>query len=198
MSVKINPKSLKGPWDGGYALDLHTLSSTFIGHDNFGHARYDTEYSEVGGLLYRLKSKSDQDAVPLLVDAIEQFWGMTSRLEIDLIVPVPPSKARKYQPVILVATALSERLNIPLCIECLSKVKQTGQLKDVLQYDKRMEALKNAFAADPVQTAGKNILLFDDLFRSGATVSTITTALKSEGQAKAVYLLTLTRTRSNA
>ncbi len=41
-------------------------------------------------------------------------------------------------------------------------------------------------------TAGKNILLFDDLFGSGATVSHITEALKEKGDAAAVYLLTLT------
>jgi predicted amidophosphoribosyltransferase len=41
-------------------------------------------------------------------------------------------------------------------------------------------------------------LLFDDLYRSGATASAITTLLKREGKAKAVRLLTLTRTRSKS
>ena len=38
-----------GPWNGGYALDLHTYSATPIGHDAYGHLRFDTEYSPVGG-----------------------------------------------------------------------------------------------------------------------------------------------------
>ena len=61
-----------------------------------------------------------------------------------------------------------------------------------------METLKDAFAVAPEQTEGKEILLFDDLYRSGATVSAITALLKNEGKAKAVRVLTLTQTRSNS
>jgi len=61
-----------------------------------------------------------------------------------------------------------------------------------------MEALEGAFSVDPARAEGKEILLFDDLYRSGATVSTITNLLKKEGKAKAVWLLTLTRTRSKS
>ena len=145
----MKPRKLRGPWDGGYALDIHTVSSTFLGYDGAGNARYDTIYSPVGELLYRLKSRNDLTAVPPLVDAIEAFWKISPRPRIDLIVPAPPSKTRKYQPVILVATALSERLKVPLCTGCLSKVKKTCQLKDVLEHDKRMEALRDAFAVSP-------------------------------------------------
>jgi len=31
MSVVINPRRLHGPWNDGYALDFHTLQSTFSG-----------------------------------------------------------------------------------------------------------------------------------------------------------------------
>lgn len=163
MSVEINPKPLTGPWDGGYALDLHTLSSTPTGYDSYGHMQFDTTYSAVGGLLYRLKSKGDPSVVPSLVEAIESFWALSSRPSIDLIVPVPPTKRRKYPPVLLVATALSERLGVPLCTDCVVKVKQTAQLKDLVEYDKRVAALEGAFTVDPGHTEGRHILLFDDL-----------------------------------
>jgi predicted amidophosphoribosyltransferase len=55
-----------------------------------------------------------------------------------------------------------------------------------------MEALKDAFTASPEQAAGKTLLLFDDLYGSGATVGHIVEVLKNQGGAKAVYLLTLT------
>jgi predicted amidophosphoribosyltransferase len=186
VGVEINPKPLSGPWDGGYALDLHTLSSTPIGYDSYGHLQFDTTYSAVGGLLYRLKSKGDPSVVPSLVEAIESFWALSPRPSIDLIVPVPPTKQRKYPPVLLVATALSERFGVPLCTDCIVKVKQPAQLKDLVEYDKRMAALEGAFTVDPGRTEGKNILLFDDLYRSGATVSAITNLLKKDGRAKAV------------
>ena len=37
MSIEINPRRLRGPWDDGYALDVHTRSSTFLGYDQYGH-----------------------------------------------------------------------------------------------------------------------------------------------------------------
>ncbi len=42
---------------------------------------------------------------------------------------------------------------------------------------------------------GRNILLFDELYQSGATLNAITQALKNKGKAKEVYALTLTITR---
>ena len=71
-----------GVWDteavrrsDGYALDLHTLSSTPLGHDSYGHLRFDTTYSAVGELLYRLKSKADPSVVPSLVDCDRELLG---------------------------------------------------------------------------------------------------------------------------
>ena len=46
----------------------------------------------------------------------------------------------------------------------------------------------------PELTAGKKLLLFDDLHGSGATVGHIVEVLKSPGRAKAIYLLTLKKT----
>jgi len=65
-------------------------------------------------------------------------------------------------------------------------------LKDITDYDKRAEALKEAFTVATELTTGKNLLLFDDLHGSGATVGHIVEVLKNPGRAKAVYLLTLT------
>jgi len=53
--VEINPKIITGCWTEGFALDFHTLSSEFIGDDEYGHPQFDTKRSEIGELLYRLK-----------------------------------------------------------------------------------------------------------------------------------------------
>ncbi len=34
---------LEGNWKNGIAYDLHTLSSTYLGQNEFGHDRYDTK-----------------------------------------------------------------------------------------------------------------------------------------------------------
>ena len=192
MSVEIKPRRLPGgPWIQGYALDVHMLSSTFIGYDQNGRARFDSLRSPVGELLYRLKYQQDRAVIDQLAEAAEGFLR-TWKPPIEAIVPVPPSLPRRSQPVIAVATALAERVQIPLWTSCLSKVKKTPQLKDIVEYDKRTEALRDAFAVTTDQTAGKTLLLFDDLYGSGATVGNIAEVLKGQGGAKAVYLLTLT------
>ena len=191
MSVEINPRRLQGPWADGYALHVHTLSSTYLG-DEFGHPTFDTKRSPVGELLYQLKYRNDQTAVDPLGEAAESFVKTTWRVPIDAIVPVPPSNLRKVQPVMVVAEALAARLGIQVCTGCLTKVKRTPQLKDITDYDKRKEVLTGAFAVAPDLTAGKTLLLFDDLHGSGATVAYIVELLKNTGRAKAVYLLTLT------
>ncbi|MFN0166603.1 MAG: hypothetical protein ACKV22_09230 [Bryobacteraceae bacterium] len=96
-----------------------------------------------------------------------------------------------------VAVSISDRCGIPLCDSCvtITKVKSTAQLKDVFELAKRTELLQDAFAVDRAMTSGKKILVFDDLYRSGATAGTISRLLASEGGAKAVYLPTLTQTR---
>lgn len=190
--VKINPKRLYGPWDVGYALDKHTVSSVFLGNNERGHAEFETTRSEVGELLYRLKYRQDKATIEPLAYTAANFPRDNWVLPIDLIIPAPPSYSRPVQPVKVIAEVLSNRLGIPLGANCLKKVKQTPQLKDIIGYDKRREILADAFAVHTKTTAGKNVLLFDDVFGSGATVWYITETLKKKGEAEAVYLLTLT------
>jgi competence protein ComFC len=126
------------------------------------------------------------------VRAAEEFINDIWRISVDAIVPVPPSKIRAFQPVQILAKALANRLKIPLCDGCLRKVKETPQLKDITDYNKRRDALSDAFAVAPELTTGRRLLLFDDLYGSGATVSHIAQILKGTGFARDVYLLTLT------
>ena len=189
---------MRGPWASGFALDWHTLSSTPIGNNQFGQMMFDTKRPPVGQLLYELKYGRTQteaqkrEIAAQLADTAAHFVQNTWRLAIDAIVPVPPSNVRKLQPVMVVAEVLAARLGVPVCTGCLTKVKQTLQLKDITDYDKRAEALKDAFTVAPELTAGKKLLLFDDLYGSGATVGHIVEVLKNPGRAKAVSLLTLT------
>ena len=37
--IEFNPKEIRGSWDQGYVLDVHTISSTMIGYNEFGGSR---------------------------------------------------------------------------------------------------------------------------------------------------------------
>jgi hypothetical protein len=77
--VKYKPRKIYGCWAEGYVLDIHSTGSTLLGHNEFGHPQFETHRTEIGELLFRLKCRSDANAVKELVDAAEPFirqWGI--------------------------------------------------------------------------------------------------------------------------
>lgn len=195
--AKIAPRKLPGRWTDGYALDLHTLHSIPLGDDEYGHPRFDTKRTEIGELLYRLKYGGDQTVIAELVDAAAAFvvgWAEAAGLE--TLIPVPPSKKRAVQPALQIASALAAKLAIAYDPFAVSKAKETPELKNVSDYDERLSLLAGAHSIDSDRVAGKSILLFDDLYRSGATMNSVAALLLDTGKAAKVVALTLTRTRS--
>jgi competence protein ComFC len=196
MAVDINPKKLVGSWQDGYSLDVHTIESRLIGYNAFGHAEFSTKRSPLGELLFRLKYRSDRKCIEPIVETATNFLSAWD-IRPTLIVPVPPSNtARTHQPVLEIAKQLARHAELALCVECVKKIKKTPQIKDVIDLGERMDALAEAYAIDEEETSGKRILLFDDLYQTGSTLNTIARALKKDGRARTVYVLTLTRTRN--
>jgi competence protein ComFC len=195
--VSIKPQKITGAWDEGFALDIHTVSSTPIGYD--GHTVFDTKRSALGELLYRLKYQADKSVLDDILDTVVEFllekWKVVGSL--DLIVPMPPSDAkRRNQPVLDLARGLGSRTGVPVSEDALAKVKETPQLKNVYGYQERARLLNEAFEARNSLVQGKTVLLLDDLYRSGATLNAASQALRQRGKAKTIYVLALTRTRS--
>lgn len=193
--ANARPVKIPGRWRDGYALDYHTLSSAYLGDDEYGHPQFDTRRSEVGELLYRLKYHSDRSVIPELVAATAAFLASWNP-GMDTIVPVPPSRARAMQPVLLLGEALGKRLGVQFDPDCVRKVRDTPELKNVYDYDQRLRILAGAHEVEKAKVQGRRLLLFDDLYRSGATMNAITTALYDQGGAAEVFALTITRTRS--
>ena len=196
--VKTNPIQLTGKWRKGFALDLHTLSAEFLGYNEYGHPEFDTTYSPIGKLLHDLKYENERSAISAIVEATAAFLKRWNP-RIDLLIPVPPSdETRASKPVISLARALSKEIDVELCEDCVTKAKKTGQMKSVEDYAERLKLMKNAFKAYKRKVSGRKILLFDDLYRSGATLNAITQVLFRDGEAAAVFVLTVTKTRSRS
>jgi competence protein ComFC len=193
--VKIKPIKIKGRWQFGVALDLHTTSSTPIGINEHGHMQFETVRPEIAELLYRLKSRTDQNAAGAIIEAATHFLRR-HRNKLDAIIPVPPpSRARAVQPVIILAQGIGTALNLPV-ISCINTTRPTSQLKNILDPEERRKHVEGLYQVAAAQTRGKSILLFDDLFRSGTTMNAITDVLLDQGEAATVRALTITKTRS--
>ena len=193
--VEVHPARIPGRWEDGRALDLHTVSSTYLGHDEFGHPQFETTRSPLGELLYRIKYKGDRSVVAEIADTVAAF-AREWQPAVDILVPVPPSRERAQQPVLMIGAEIAHRLGIGFCPECVRRTRPVPQLKDVFDYDERWRLLDGLHEVEELAVRGKRVLLFDDLFRSGATMNSLTTMLYEKAGAATVIALTLTRTRS--
>jgi predicted amidophosphoribosyltransferase len=185
--------TLEGNWTFGIAYDLHTLSSEYLGQDEYGHDRYKNTRSEMGELVYQLKYQHDESVVNKIVDLLQTIGGL------EMMEAIPPSNQnRTNQPVFSIALELSKRLKTPAYLDCLAKTDNATELKTINEQAKRASFLENTmYLANNHNLAGKNILLIDDLYRSGSTLQVATNLLYNEANISNVYVLTMTKTRSN-
>ena len=193
--VEIHPLKITGRWKKGVALDLHTTSSTPIGYNESGYMQFDTVRPEIAELLFRLKNRADRAAAEPIIETAAHFLT-AHRKKFDIIVPVPPSSQRAVQPVIILAEGIGKALNIPV-VSCITATRPTTQLKNITDPEERKKHIEGLYAVERKQTRDQNVLLFDDLFRSGTTMNAITDLLLTEGKAASVRALTITKTRSN-
>jgi predicted amidophosphoribosyltransferase len=192
--AEIHPVQIRGKWAEGYVLDNHTMRSEFIGHDEFGNPKFETQRTELGELLFRLKYRNDESVLPELIGAVAGFM-QARRVKPDLLIPTPPSRRlRRVQPVQSIVRGLSQRMKVPWA-PVMRKKSVTPELKNIHDYHERMAILESAFTVDASIVQGKTVLVVDDLYRSGATLNAIAEILYKEGRVKWVVVVALTRTR---
>ncbi len=197
--MNIDPKPITGNWAHGWALDQHTVRSTSGISDGIGIPVFETERSEIGEALYKLKYRGDRTQVEPIARTVAGFVRGRAELEsIKAVLAVPPSDTRRsFQPVAALAGRIGELLTLPAPDDYLLKARQTQPLKGMTDKRLRRGELEGAFAVLDQRFANRHVLLFDDLFRSGETLKAVTVALLFAGNAAMVSVVTATSTRSN-
>lgn len=188
----ICPIKLKGNWDVGYALNLHSISSTYCGEDEFGNNQFDTKRTNWGELIYKLKYQHDLSVIPEVVEAVITFINRF-HYKFDLIIPVPSSRFRSLHPVFEIAKNVGARLNKSVEYNVLRKIRRTPEQKDVEQ----KIPLTDSFSVVGTIINDKSILLLDDLYQSGNTLNSICHVLREMGHVKAINVITITKTRKS-
>ena len=142
----------------------------------------------------------------LLIKNISNISNISSISNI-IIVPIPLHKRklreRGFNQAELLAKEVAEYFSLPLETEILTRKKYTPQQAKTKDHRKRKEMLKNAFEISPEFVKkcvsenqnllkDKIIILVDDVFTSGATLSEAAKVLK-QGGAKEVWGLVVAK-----
>ena len=188
----INPVEIIGNWDKGLVMDKHTISSTLKGENVYGHKEYDTVRTELGELVFQLKYRSKYDNVYKILEMIKPFLDNFVELkEVDIVLPVPSSKERDCQPVEELARAIADYLNVYYTCDVLKKISPQ-QSKNM---DKSAKCIKGSIVRKLDAKKPHNVLLVDDLYSTGATLTECVSALRTDSLLNKVYAVIMTRTK---
>ncbi len=197
--MNINPQEIHGNWRAGWTLDVHTLSSRPLPGGG-----YDTNRPELGELVFQLKYRHDRTKIQPIAEVTANF--IREKFAVDgypilpylkAILPIPPSdQNRDFQPVTEVAQEIGKLLSVPVRTDYLTKVKQTTPLKNLPDVASKREQLSGAFVVRSQDLKDQCVLLVDDLYDSGTTLTEVSKVLYEQGSVQHVLVLTFTRTRT--
>lgn len=117
------------------------------------------------------------------------------------IIPVPLSRSRLrergFNQAAIIARIISRETRLKIDEWSLARAAHTKKHRAGMDRKSRFESVENVFEViRPRLIRGENILLIDDVFTSGATVSACAKILKQNGANK-VYVLTVARAYQN-
>ena len=190
--MEVNVRQIYGGWDLGYSLDKHTISSTPIGPNEWGHMQFDTIRPEAGEALFQLKYRSDFTQV--IVIASQMYQSLSEYFSsANLIIPMPASRQRSRQPVIEIARELSRLMNIPCYEGLLLKETVTPPMKDIATIEEKVQTLMDAFSINDQLGEGLyDVLIVDDLYDTGSSLEAATNMLRQYSKIRNIYVSTVT------
>ncbi len=140
--------------------------------------------TEVRHALHQYKFKNDrayEKALSYL--AVKKLEKWTQLKEFDAVVTLPVSKERMnergYNQSHFMGNAVSELFAVPRHDEYIRKVKNSKK-QSSLKSVERVINISGAYEVSP-EAAGKNIILVDDIYTTGATMTEAARALKNAG-----------------
>jgi len=117
--------------------------------------------------------------------------------KIDLIIPVPlhgnDLKKRGFNQSVLLGKVVGDYLSIPVGESVLIKKKITPFQVNLSKKERKKNILRVFSVEKPEEIKGKNILILDDVFTTGATIEECAKELM-KSRTKNIFVLTLART----
>ncbi len=123
-----------------------------------------------------------------------QSLGAGGGIENFVAIPIPLSKdrlrERGFNQSGLLAKAVADHYQLDLINNVLKRTKETKSQSGLKDWEERKENVKNCFALEnPELIKGKNIILVDDVYTSGATMDEAAKILRANGARKIIALV---------
>lgn len=148
-------------------------------------------------LILSFKHADRTDAAPVWGEWLARA-GAELLAEADALVPVPLHRrrliSRRYNQAALIATALGRETGVPVWVNAMVRVRPTPS-QGRMSCRQREDNVRGAFAVRNnfcERIGGARIVLVDDVFTTGATLTACTRALQKAG-AESVDAITLAR-----
>lgn len=144
-----------------------------------------------------LALKREQNVSQQLLNLLAQTQRRSPLDQATRVIPVPlhpnREKERGFNQASVLGRQLARRVRLPFDDKSLIRTSHSGKHRAGMDASGRRASVVSAFAISyPRLIAGERILLVDDVFTTGATVSACAAALMASG-ASEVYVLTIAR-----
>ncbi len=177
---------------GGRLTALRATCHSRRGFPVFAPLSY--ENAAVREIVHTFKYRFGRIAAPFLARIISESFSATVencklKIENSVLVPIPLYPSRERKRGFNQALALTRELkkseilaNLPVWENALIKTKGTPSQTKAESRERRLENIQGSFALrDPAALIGRNVVLVDDVFTTGATMREAARTLKKGG-----------------
>ncbi len=148
-------------------------------------------------LIHCFKYKYFKNLAPILAEVLVKYLSNLSlsmvKNQKSVVVSIPlhsrRERQRGFNQAKLIAEIVARRFNLAL-VDALKRVKDTKSQAKMKETEKRIENVSGCFTIkNPEMIQGKNIILIDDVFTSGATMNEAVRILKANGAKRIIALV---------
>ncbi len=135
-------------------------------------------------IIHKFKYNGNFALAELLAELMFDIWQQVMVQPVDLVMPIPlhheRERKRGYNQAALLVDAFCSQANLISDVESLRRVRHTNSQVGLSAMARQVN-VNSAFWANARGVSGKRILLVDDVFTTGATMTAAATALRNAG-----------------